>query len=85
MTRLSSLPPASVAKDANDSSPPSTSTAETNGSINGGPVEATASGSGRDVRDVAEMTKTELAQERRSLLMKLFADTGTAKIPAVIR
>lgn len=34
---------------------------------------------------VAAMSKRELAQERRSLLMKLFADTGTAKIPAVIR
>ena len=35
--------------------------------------------------DLAGMSRKQLAQERRSLLMKLFADTGTAKIPAVIR
>lgn len=35
--------------------------------------------------DWRSMTRRELAQERRSLLMKLFADTGTAKIPAVLR
>lgn len=34
---------------------------------------------------LAELSKRELAQQRRSLLMKLFADTGTAKIPAVLR
>eukprot|EP00752_Nemacystus_decipiens_P010813 g9618.t2 len=82
VTRLSSLPPVSVVTDA------SPATTEANRSIdaNGGPVEKTnTSGPGRDGRDVADMTKTELAQERRSLLMKLFADTGTAKIPAVIR
>lgn len=36
-------------------------------------------------RHWTELSRKELAQERRSLLMKLFADTGTAKIPAVLR
>ncbi len=76
VTRLSAPPPVSTPKEV---SPPST----TNGSANdiGGLAETSAS----HERDVADMTKAELAQERRSLLMKLFADTGTAKIPAVIR
>ena len=77
VTKLSALPPATVAKDA--------SQASTNGSVNGeapGSRVDSASGSGRSL---AEMTRTELAQERRSLLMRLFADTGTAKIPGVIR
>lgn len=36
-------------------------------------------------RTLADMSRRELAQERRSLLMRLFADTGTAKIPGVVR
>lgn len=77
MTKLSVLPPATVAKDA--------SQASTNRSVNGeapGSRVDSASGSSRSLVD---MTRTELAQERRSLLMRLFADTGTAKIPGVIR
>ncbi|CAM9872577.1 unnamed protein product [Discosporangium mesarthrocarpum] len=31
------------------------------------------------------MSRKDVAQQRRSLLMKLFADTGTAKIPGVLR
>ncbi|CAM9436857.1 unnamed protein product, partial [Hapterophycus canaliculatus] len=76
VTKLSALPPASVSKDGR-----ATSASTTDGSVNGGLAEPMAISE----RSVEEMTKAELAQERRSLLMKLFADTGTAKIPAVIR
>ncbi|CAM9597424.1 unnamed protein product, partial [Ectocarpus sp. 13 AM-2016] len=71
VTKLSALPPAPVSKEVTDHS-------ATQDSTNGDVAEP-------PTRDVADMTKAELAQERRSLLMKLFADTGTAKIPAVIR
>ncbi|CAB1096828.1 unnamed protein product [Ectocarpus sp. CCAP 1310/34] len=71
VTKLSALPPAPVSKEVTDHSLTQDST---NGDVTEPPT-----------RDVADMTKAELAQERRSLLMKLFADTGTAKIPAVIR
>lgn len=71
VTKLSALPPAPVSKEVAD---PSSTQDSTNGDV-----------AEPSTRDVADMTKAELAQERRSLLMKLFADTGTAKIPAVIR
>ncbi|CAM9826147.1 unnamed protein product, partial [Phaeothamnion confervicola] len=35
--------------------------------------------------DGQPMSRADLAKERKSLLMKLFADTGTGKIPAVLR
>ena len=78
VTRLSAPPPVTTPKDV---SPPSTANGSVNVNGNDGLVEKGVA----PERDVADMTKAELAQERRSLLMKLFADTGTAKIPAVIR
>lgn len=55
-----------------------------NGSENGEGPNGVESAVGTE-RDLEDMSRKELAQERRALLMKLFADTGTAKIPAVIR
>lgn len=72
VTKLSALP--RVAVDSSTSESP-------NGEGSGDVKEPTAGAR----RDLSSMSKYDLAQERRSLLMKLFADTGTAKIPAVIR
>ena len=77
VTKLSALPPAAVAKDASHTS--------TNGSINGEAPASTGDSTSGSGRSLADMSRRELAQERRSLLMRLFADTGTAKIPGVIR
>lgn len=76
VTKLSALPPVSVAEDGG-----ATSTSTRNESADADLAEPPVVSE----RNVEDMTKAELAQERRSLLMKLFADTGTAKIPAVIR
>jgi hypothetical protein len=35
--------------------------------------------------DGEPLTARQIAQERRTLLMKLFADTGTCKIPAIVK
>lgn len=77
MTKLSALPPAAVTKDASQSS--------TNGSVNGEAPSSTEDSTSGSARSLADMTRRELAQERRSLLMRLFANTGTAKIPGVVR
>ncbi|CAM9140849.1 unnamed protein product, partial [Laminaria digitata] len=77
VTKLSALPPAAVTKDASQSS--------TNGSVNGEAPSSTEDSTSGSARSLADMTRRELAQERRSLLMRLFANTGTAKIPGVIR
>lgn len=54
-------------------------------SVSGGAGAGARELAGHGRGDTAELSRRELAQQRRSLLMKLFADTGTAKIPAVLR
>lgn len=75
VTKLSAPPPVVVLSD------PCLET----GTVGGGGAASMSGLDGSGERDMADLSKKELAQERRSLLMKLFADTGTAKIPAVLR
>lgn len=70
-------PPPSVAKESSIHSKGTEYNAS--GEIIGVGIEAD------NTQHTGELSKRELAQQRRSLLMKLFADTGTAKIPAVLR
>lgn len=81
VTKLSAPPPPPPPPVAEESSVDSTSTA-----YNASGVEIIGVGVEADYAEhTGELSKRELAQQRRSLLMKLFADTGTAKIPAVLR